>query len=1166
MNKFFLLLFYLNICALAQLNAQTITISGSKLSFDDLSAAIKKQTGYLLFSKKGELKDLPDISVSNMPLKEFMDLLVKDRPLEYSISNKTIVLSPKPVAPATPESEQQVKVLIKFHISDMEGHVLPGASVAARKSKVSGMTGFDGTISLTVMENDVVVVSYIGFETKTVQLEKGMVKNGVVAVVLGTAESRLTEVTVVSTGYQTIERERSTGSVATVTEAELRKRNTVNILENLEGVVPGLVRFRGNLTIRGVSTLQANTNILVVVDGLPIEGSIADVNPYDVESISVLKDAAAAAIYGARASNGVIVVTTKRARAKGKTTVEVSSNFTISNKPDYSYYNYMTPSQQVDWESRYFNWWFNGGGGTVSNPIADFESALSQGRAISPVQYGYYQLQKGQITQPQLEALLATYRGNDFASEFREKALENQFIQQYNLAVRTNSARSQNSLVVNYTTDNMGIINAYNRQINIFLKGTYSLAKWLDVDYGVNSIIGKIRTHNNKLATNPFNVPSYYGLQNPDGTNTYYNTSQFNAYNTVTETTTTLYSAKFNHLEELGRDYIDSSVLNTRYYVNLNFKILPGLTINPMIQYEDMRRDKSGYSEAESYTMRWLQDVYTTRAGTPGNYTYTNLLPKGGKLATSNVKSPNYTARIQANFNHKFDKHGINAIAGAEFRQTRVYGQTGILLGYDDQLQTQATGSVNFGDLYAINTGTFWNPNYAVRQYHYPEISSMGLVLDEMHRFASGYANLTYTYDRKYSVFGSARKDYADLFGGDEKFRGKPLWSVGAAWVASNESFLQGIESINYLKLRASYGLTGNIRNVTARLAASTSTNPVTQLPNASVANPPNPQLRWEKTATTNIGVDFGLFDSRLKGAIDWYMRKGTDLFALKRLDPSEGFTSMTFNNASMRNNGVELNLGYEWFRPASASGFRWSSNLTAASNKNEITEVDELTRNPLTLAGGGAYRVGYPVRSVFSFRFAGLTDKGIAQWYDVKGTPTTLALGPNDADAIVFSGNADPKNTLALNNDFSYKGISLSVFAVYYGGHFYRARPVPVPYQSTNYASLPSYLLDSWTPSKTDTDIPGSGEYYQIPITNQYYYSDNLVRAADFIKIRNVVLGYDIPTNVASKIKATNLRLRFQVNNPKSIWEKQKDVHVDPETGGLPIPTSFVFGLNANF
>lgn len=1150
--------------------AQRVSLQEKNTLLKTVIDKIGKQTGYdFVFDSRliGNIR--MNVDLKNVLLEDALNAIFKNQNLDFNIKDKVIVLERKRTGFLERVIEKINSVDIGGTVLDENGKAMPGATIKVKGSSKSVISDGNGRFILTGLKGDeILMVSYIGYQITEVSLSSKEIQDkGSLTIQLKLAAGELNEVAIVNTGYQKLSREKITGSVVTIGAEELEKRNTVNILQNLEGTIPGLMLYRNNTTIRGVGTFQTNSNVLVVVDGLPIEGTIADVNPYDVESINVLKDAAASAIYGARASNGVIVITTKKAREIGKTTIEASGNFTITDKPDYSYRNFMTPSQQVDWENDYYNWWFNGGDGTVPNPISAFENDMNTGVGISPIRYDYYQLKKGQIRQEQLNARLADYKTHDFAKEYKDLALKNQAVRQYNLALRTNNGKSQNSLVVNYTTENGGLVNAFNRSLNLFYKGSYQVARWLDMDYGVNSVIGKIRSHNSTLATDPFNVPAYYSLLNADGSRAYYNTSQFNKYLTVTEKTPKLYSTRFNHLDELERDFVNTSVLNTRYYVNLTFKVLEGLTINPMFQYEDLRKDGSAYAEEESYTMRWLQDVYTTRSGTAGNYTYTNLLPVGGKLATTKERSPNYTGRVQVNYNREFGKHGFIALAGLELRETRIYGQQGILLGYDDQLQTQQTNTVNFNALYNVN-GTFWNPNYPVQRRHFNEISTIGLTPDVMHRFASGYANLTYTYDKKYNLFGSFRKDYADLLGSDEKYRGKPLWSVGASWVASSEDFMKDLPNLNYLKVRATHGLTGNIRtDVSAVLTATSLTNPITQLPGATVINPPNPLLRWEKTATSNLGIDFRLLNDRLSGTIDLYRRKGTDLFALKRFDPSEGFTSMVINNASMTNNGFEWNLRYDWIRSSASGDFGWSSAMSGAWNNNKITYVDELTKNPETLASGGAYKVGYPVRSLFSFKYAGLTNQGIPQWYNAAGVPTTAMLGPNDADAMVFSGNTDPKVNLSLNNDFSYKGISLSIFAMYYGGHYFRARSVPVPYPYPTYSQLPSYLLDSWTPSNMDTDVPGSRQYYQPPMTNQYYYSDNLVRRADFIKIRNIVMGYTIPYAIASKIKASNLKIRFQINNPKSVWIKQKDVHADPETvNGIPVPTSYVFGINANF
>lgn len=1150
--------------------AQKINLSRSNASLKAVIKELRSQSGYdFVYTDDQLAKATPvSIKVNNMPIEDVLKQIFQDQPLSYTIDTKTVIINEKEKSILNKIANYFLPIDVSGRILDDKGNALVGATIKVKGTSKSTTTDRLGNFTLLGVDEDALIeISYVGFATQTLRVTRNM---GNISLAVSTAG--LDEVTIVNTGFQKINRTNMTGSAVTVSSAELEKRNITNVMQGLEGLVPGLVQSRLRTTIRGLSTISANTSILYVVDGLPIDGDINNINPYDIESVSVLKDAAAASMYGARASNGVIVVTTKRAKEIGKTSIEISSNITLTEKPDYSYNNWMTPTQQVDWENNYYKWWFAGGGNggpLVANPITDFESRIASSTVISPIAYGSYQLKKGLIAQTQYDALLAELKTNNFQEEYKTLALQSPILQQYNIAIRTNSGKAQNSLVINYTPNYTGNINSFNKALNLFYKGTYSVGKWLDMDYGVNSIIGKSRSHNNDLATSATNLPAYFRLLNDNGSRASYNV-RFNAYNAINnETTPALASFKFNHLDELERDFNNTSTLNTRYYVNLNFKPVQGLTINPMFQVEDSRTTSRAYSEAESYTMRILQNAYTTRTGTAGNYVYTNLLPKGGRLATSQNSGTNYTARGQANYNKEFGKHGVIALIGAEFRQTfSKGGSRGILLGFDDQLQTQSTNQINFGNLYNINTGSVWDTNYQTRQIHFGQISNdfIGLIRESLHRFGSGYANITYTYNRKYNLFASARKDYADLFGGDEKYRGKPLWSAGASWVTSNEDFMRDISFINYLKVRASYGFTGNIRtDVTALLAASTGTNTTTLLPNASVSNPPNPQLRWEKTATTNAGVDFNMLSNRLRGTLDWYRRSGTDLFATKRLDPSEGFTSMVINNAAMVNNGVEIGLSYDIFKP-SPKGFFWSSNLNASINNNRVTEVDELTKNPNTLAQGGSFKVGYPVASIFAFRFAGLNNLGVPQFYNAAGQATTASLGPTDADALVYMGNAEPRYTLSINNDFNYRGFSLSVFAMYQGGHYFVAGQVPQSLSVATYSTMPSYLLNSWTPTNTNTTIPGSGQYFQNIPSNQYNYADILIRRADWFKVRNIVLGYSIPNQLASKIKASNVKLRLQVNDPDLIWSKQTDFRIDSETAGAPKRTAFVFGLNANF
>jgi TonB-linked SusC/RagA family outer membrane protein len=1170
----------------AVVQGKKITINLSNVPLKHVLSALQKESSYrfLYNTRLIDEKQLISISAANEDVTSILDKLFGSTSISYKIVDKQIILSPKEsstekktdVKESSPNrGGEKVKRDVKGKVCDEAGQPIPGATIVLDGTAIRTATNADGTFVLSIPEGKKdLLISFVGYTPQTLRLTG----NEAYKIYLKQESKKLDEVVV--TGYQTIKKERLTGSVTAVGAKELDRKSVTNVMNNLEGKVAGLVvsydknTGKSKATIRGIGTLNSSNDILLVIDGLPTEGSIEDINPYDVENISVLKDAAATAIYGARASNGVIVVVTKRAKSKEKISIEASANISYYNKPNYNDYHYMTPSQQVDTESKYYDWYFNGGEyGTVNEMVKDFESGVESGYPATPIQYAYYQLAKGTITTDQLNAKLTELKKNDFYKQYNEHALLNQVIQQYNIALRMNNDRSQSNLVVNYKTDNSGLVNAYNKQLNIYYKGSFMPYKWLDINYGINSIIGQARSQSNYNATRPFNVPSYYSLFDENGNRAYYSLGNFNiysSYNKVFETTQNLNSLKFNHLDELERDFSNSTTRNTRYFVNLNFKVIPGLTINPQFQYEDNTSDNSTYSEAQSYTMRWLQNVYTTQSGsgtTLDPYTYTNLLPAGGRLGTSNTKSPSYTARAQVNYDKEFGKHAISVIAGTEFRQTRSYGAKGVLFGYDEQLQTQSTSAIDYNTLSKYSS-VFWNSGVWPFFMEYPMyIDGFGLNTDIRHRYASGYANFTYTYDKKFNIFGSARKDYADLFGGAPKFRGRPLWSIGAAWNISNENFMKDVKFINYLKLRASYGETGNIStNYTSRLTASISGNQYyTNLPTATVVTPPNSKLRWERTTTTNIGTDFGMFDNRLRGTFDWYYKKGTDLFSQKRLDVTQGYSTLIINNGDMINKGVELSLNYDWVRSSDANGFNWSSTLILSHNKNEITKVDDIATTPSALAGSGAFKKGYPVNSLFSYQYKGLNANGLPQYLLSDGTLTTGTVPASDINAVVYSGSTDPKTNISLSNELSYGGFSLSVFALYYGGHYTRDNAVSV-YGSPSYGAMPNYLLNSWTPTNTNTDIPGFGQYYQSQVDgSQLRNADKWVKHADFIKIRNIVLGYDIPKSVVQKIKISGVKLRFQVDNLKTVWTRDNLID-DPETGGLPMPTSYVFGVNVNF
>lgn len=1138
--------------------AQKVTLIEKNAPLENVLAKLKAQTGYDFIYDEALINSARPVSLKliNVELDKALKACFEGQSFTYSIQDKTIIVKEREATFLNKVAGYFAAIDVRGRVLDEKGDPLVGATVRVIGTNRAVLTNNNGEFSLQdIREGAVLQVTFLGYEVKEITVRPDL---GDVAMIL--SAGKLGEV-VINTGFQTIKKEQMTGAAVSVSSADLDKRYTTNILNNLEGKVPGMVTYRGTTYIRGTSTVNANKNPLIVLDGLPIEGSIADINPYEVEDVTVLKDAAAAAIYGARATNGVIVITTKKAKGKG-TTVTFSNDITITAKPDINY-NLLTPAQQVDAEARVYDYVFANSGGLYPNTAAAVTAtttSINNGNPMSPVYYAYYQFAKGDISQTQLAAQLTSFKQNNFRQQYKDNVMLNDILQQYNLALRSSGDRFQSSLVVNYKNSNTGIVNSYNRQLNLFYKGTYKLLPWLDVNYGINSVLGYTKTGNNALATSALNVPSYQPLLDANGNPVYYTTAEYNNYNT-NKASQPINSLLFNHLEELGKDFKNTRQQNARYYLNMAAKVLPGLTLTPQFQYENNNFSSSAYSEADSYIMRYLKSVYTT------------LLPaNGGKLATTNSNGDYWTVRGQAEYRRSFGKHTIDAITGTEFRQTRLKGVGGLLLGYDDQLQSQSTTSVSFPALNAYRNTTAFKPGFGTATLYSTYFANAIAVIPEtVHRFNSNYANATYTYDNRYNAFGSYRVDYADVFGLDEEFRGKPLWSTGVSWNMHRESFLSAVNWLNLLKFRATYGITGNIvQGVSSILTAnSTLYNPITNLPMSVVTNAANPELRWEKTATLNLGADFELFNGRLNGALDWYRKKSSDVLVTQRLDPSEGFTDQIINNGDLLNNGIELALHYEILKPANKNNLSWSAGLVLSRNENKIIYIDEVATTPIALARGG-YKKGFPINSLFSYQYKGLTTIGQPQWIKSDGTLSTIALTSNDMDAMVYSGSTTPELNVNLTSELHYKGFGLYILAVYYGGHYQRAL-VPEVVSGVPYGSMPAYIANSWTPTNTNTIVPGFGNYSpgtypgtQAPPNSQLAFSDAFVRPGDFIKIRSAVLSYQLPRQLLSKLGSKGIALNFQLNNPKALWVKN-DVGLDPETGGARIPTSYVFGLNVN-
>jgi len=1161
------LLFVLFFCfiTLSMAAQNNISLDMRNRPLKEVLAAITKATDYK-FVYSDMLKEINQpvtIKCEKQNLASVLNQLFGDKKISYRIEGKNIALSPAAVAPvAAPEKS----VLINGVIRDDSGETIPGVTIRNRNNKKFVSSDLSGKFQIEAKEGDVLIISSIGMETKEVTVGKSS------NLIINLSSSIILLENIVVTGYQDMPKERVTGAIASISSTKIDERYTANIMNNLEGRVAGLSTYGGKTTIRGTSSLYAATNPLLVVDGMPIEGKIEDLNPYDIESVNVLKDAASTAIYGARASNGIIVVTTKNARKKGKIDIDFSSNLTIFDKKNMNYSDnfYMNAEQQVKVESDYYEYYFFNNYGEVSNPIKSAESAINTGSSgISPIQYSYYQLAKGLITRDQLNTVLNGLKKNDFASEYGDAIYQRKVLQQYNLSLRNSSEKFQSNLTFNYKTDNSGIINSGQSQLNINYKGVYEVAPWLTATLGINGIFGKTKEAGydyNSSHANPWAHPAYESLYNSDGTEKpyyyWYNGNQYWA----SKGAEGFYDLGVKIKDEFFNNVQTTERQNTRYHGNLLFKIIKGLTANVQYIYENEHITTQWHANTESHVARSLRNAYTKIES--GKVTY--LTPRtGGMLRTTNTDGKYWTARGQIDYSKTFGKHTVTALAGLEFRQTKYNGTRSLVLGYDEQLQNSSTHTIDFGALGLLRNGpSYMSGNYPASQFVFnPYLrDGMGIVVEQFHRYGSGYANFTYTYDEKYNLFGSFRKDYADVYGLNSKFRGKPLWSVGAGWNIHNESFVKDIKWINFLKLRFSYGVTGNIyQGATSYMTAtSTGMNSYTNLPYGVVESPANPNLKWEQSITTNIGVDYSLIGNRLRGSLDLYKKVGKDIFSNKTLDPSTGFTSMFVNMASMYNKGIEVAITYDWFRELKPGSFSWTTGLTFSYNQNEVTEVE----NPSTMAYqllSNPFRVGYPTSALWSWRFAGISDqtgqKGQTLWYIEDGGKTHTAQS-RGISIMEYSGQSEPKVVSGIDNRFTWKGFSLNVMMAYYGGHKMRALVENETF-SVPYSPIPSYFLNAWTP-ENPTNTPGIGRYASTSLGSEPRYSDISVRDAAFLKVRNIVFGYELPEKWFKGTGINRMSLRLQIDNPKYLWIKN-DVGVDPETLGIRNPSSYIFGVNIN-
>ncbi|MHA4894366.1 SusC/RagA family TonB-linked outer membrane protein [Pedobacter sp. PWIIR3] len=966
----------------------------------------------------------------------------------------------------------------------------------------------------------------------------------------------LQEVEIVSTGYQDVPRQRVTGSFVQVDTTQFRRKVSPDVFSRLEGITSGLLfnkntiaSNQGNLdfSIRGRSTIYANDQPLIILDNFPFLGNFNSINPNDVASITLLKDAAAAAIWGVRAGNGVIVITTKKGVLKQPLKAQFYSNVNISSKPDFNYdQGRLSAADFIDLEKYLFA---NGRYDAALNDVTSYP-------AISPVVEILERQRNGQsaaITEQQLDVL----RKNDSRNEILNYYYRNKVEQQHALSLKGGTHYSTHYFSVGYDQSSTSLQKNNNNRISLNSQNTLKLFDRLELEAGLNLIRSKA-TVDSAIYQIAQNVLPYYRFKNADGSPATLDLVPNSRYKALAKNMGFL-DWDYRPLEELGKSPAASNNINLRLNTGIKFKVFAGLTAAIKYQYQEITDRRSRLTGLESFeTRNQINRFAQLENGRVSAYP----IPLGGIYYASVGKLAANNLRFQLDYERTFGKHGISAILGHEFSSVGSILNDGTKYGYH-----AADGSsvdVNRSTVYALNPSGSRNIG--------EELPERG----RLDRIRSTYVNAAYTFDQKYTLSGSARVDGSNYFGLKTNQKYVPLWSAGLLWNAAQEDFYS-IYWLPVLKLRASYGYNGNLDKRTTGITTFSfnGKSVLTGLDIASIGNIGNPELRWEKIGIANFGLEFGLKNNVLSGRIEYYKKNGTDILGDKAFPSTAGISVLRGNFAEMKSSGLDVLLSTQIF----AGKFRWKTDLIISTSKEKVSAYDFIDSNPTLFTGATSYAPmqGRPVYGIYAYKWAGLDPQtGDPRGY-LNGQPSSdyqeIAKNTTVND-LQYMGSATPTVFGGMNNMFSYGRFTLAFNLAYKLGYYFkkvgleygRLYDNPNQYQSQDYNKR-------WQKSGDEafTDIPSRPAYGTTRARDDFYQkSAVLVAKGDHVRLQDLSLSFDV--NGWKKLAIKRMQIYLYASNLGLTW-KANNFGIDPDvalysTSGFrfPEPGSIALGLKAGF
>ena len=1071
-------------------------------------------------------------------------------------------------------------------ISSEDNMPLIGASVYIKAEDLSKdgnsptitgvITDIDGKFNISVPEGVTrLFCSYVGHEVQELKLVPGKDQY---EITLFPSAQMLDAVVV--TGYQTVERRKLTAAVGKLNISDETIGAVKSIDQALAGQIAGLSVTStsgapgapAKIRIRGTSSLNGTQDPLWVLDGIPLEGtdvpqsnvlndvsniqqsSIAGLNPADIENITVLKDAAATAIYGARAANGVIVITTKKGKV-GKPVINFSSKFTYMPTLSTNRLNMLNSQEKVDLELELLrsNFAYGDNKGGVSKIISGYglTDAYKKGgwSALTP------------------EAQTDISRLRNTETDWGDILFRDAFNQEYSLSLSGGNERVTYYTSIGYYQENGNVKGVGLDRLNIVAKTSYKVNRMLK--FGVSLFVN--RRNNKTYLTDTYGLvnPVYYSRK----ANPYYQPFDANGnyvydFDVQNNSDTDL---GFNIFEERKNTSNEETInaLSSIFDAELRFNDKLKFTTQLGLQLD--KASKEQIADKESFSMRIIRK--NSKYWDSASQSNKNFIPDGGVHKAYENTNSQITWKAMGEYRDSFnDIHELEVMVGTELRKT--WYETLFSAGYGFDRQTLTTKPVVFPDEDRAR-------QFPLHQKTYKE-----------NAYVSFFSTASYSLMNRYTFGGSIRFDGSDLFGVDKKYRYLPLYSVSGLWRLSNEPFMQGTRKwMDNLAFRVSYGIQGNIdKNTSPFLLGKYIVDNI--LPGGSehmidINSAPNKKLRWEKTQSVNVGLDFSVLNQALNLSVDYYYRKGTDLIGKQMLPLETGFVSTNINWASMVNKGVEVSLST---RNVATKNFSWYTNLNFAYNNNKV--LREAIPEAQTIPG----REGYPVDAIFAIKTAGLDEEGYPLFYDKEGEKVTLkelyrlqdpfGLGftvnsdvtpAEERSFYSYIGSQDTPYTGGLINTFSYKNWELTANLSFNLGGYVRTTP---SYNFINFdrgQNVNSDILDRWTPENTDGRLPAlitsekrADEYYWYDQKSEIYKNlDIWVKKLNYFRLQNLRLGYRLPEKMIKSLGMGSASVAIEGRNLLVFGSSYKNF-LDPESMynpyAPPIPKSITFSLNLNF